>query len=192
MKLIILDRDGVINEDSDNYIKTPEEWHEVPGSLQAIGRLKQWGYFIGVATNQSGIARGYYTLDTMRRIHQKMTHRLKQHNANIDHIAYCPHGPDDGCACRKPKPALLHDIIRQYCDKTAQNFPLNPDDLAQVVMVGDTIGDYQAANNAGVSFVLVRTGKGIRTLASGQLPDTVPVHDHLKHYVDTLGERFES
>lgn len=154
MKLIILDRDGVINHDSDDYIKTVDEWQPIAGSLQAIGRLSQLGYTIVVATNQSGIARGYYDIETMHAMHKKMSHMLEQYGGYIEAIFFCPHGPKDNCDCRKPKPGMLNEIASRYqCE------------LDDVPYIGDTISDLKAAQAVGASPVLVRTGKGERTLA---------------------------
>jgi len=150
-KVIILDRDGVINYDSDNYIKSPEEWLPIPGSLEGISLLKQAGYKVAVATNQSGIARGYYDLDTLNAMHLKMQKLLAAFGANatIDYISYCPHGSEDNCNCRKPKPGMLLEI--------AKHFSVQPE---TVIFVGDKISDQKAAKAANMQFVLVKTGKG--------------------------------
>lgn len=173
-KLIILDRDGVINEDSDAYIKSPEEWIPIPNSLEAIAALSQH-YHIGIATNQSGIGRGYYSETTLQAMHNKMRTLLARHKGTIDHIEFCPHKPDEGCDCRKPKAGMLN--------KLSEKFAAKPKD---VVMVGDTMSDYQAAMNAGMSFVLVKTGKGERTITSGKLPQHIMIYDNLAAYARTL------
>ena len=113
MKLIILDRDGVINEDSDDYIKSPAEWRPLPGSLEAILKLKNAGYRVVVASNQSGLARGLFDYDTLFAIHDKMTRMLADIGTHVDGIFFCPHGPDDGCRCRKPDTGLLDDIAKR-------------------------------------------------------------------------------
>ena len=154
----MLDRDGVINEDSDQYIKSPEEWIPVPGSLDAIARLTAAGYRIFVATNQSGIARGKYTLDTLQAIHETMEQAVAEAGGRIDGIFYCPHGPEDGCDCRKPKPGLLRQI------EAAHGIS-----LAGCPYVGDSQRDLVAARAVGAVPVLVRTGYGAETLAG--LPD---------------------
>ncbi len=178
MKLIILDRDGVINEDSDQYIKSPEEWIPIAGSLQAIARLNQARYKVAVATNQSGIARGYYDETTLRAMHEKMQHLLAEHNGSIDYITYCPHGPDEACTCRKPKPGMLLKIT--------EHFGVSVKDC---VFIGDTLGDMKAANSAGMDFVLVKTGKGMRTLSTGKIAaNSVPVFESLDDYVKQLLE----
>lgn len=174
-KLIILDRDGVINHDSDAYIKSPQEWIPIRGSLHAISQLNKADYRVAVATNQSGIGRGYYNLVSLEAMHHKMRRLLKPLGGYIDHIEFCPHRPDAHCECRKPKAGMLKKI--------AKKFTSNPQDI---VMVGDTIGDYNAAINAGMSFVLVKTGKGKRTLATGQLPKQIPVYENLATYVNQL------
>jgi len=173
--LIILDRDGVINQDSDNYIKSPEEWIPIEGSIKAIALLKQAGYYVAIATNQSGISRGYYDVDTLHAMHRKMAHLLKNDATEIDYIAFCPHGPNDNCSCRKPKAGMLYEI--------ADHFNA---DLSQTTMVGDTLGDMRAAHAAGANFVLVKTGKGERVLATGELAKSVPVYDNLLAYVHEL------
>lgn len=173
MKLVILDRDGVINEDSDDYIKSPQEWIPIPGSLEAIARLKAAGYHVAVATNQSGIARGYYDVDTLQAMHQKMAQLLSEQNTRIDYIAFCPHLSSEDCDCRKPKPGMLNRIANA----------LNAD-LSKSIMIGDTLGDMGAAQAAGAAFSLVKTGKGIRTINSGHLPNNIPIYENLADFVD--------
>lgn len=176
MKLIILDRDGVINEDSDDYIKAPEEFVPIPGSLEAITRLNQAGYRVVVATNQSGVARGYFTLDTLDRIHAKLQRSLSAVGGHVDAIVYCPHGPDQGCECRKPRPGMLVEIAARL--GTA---------LSGVPAVGDSLRDVEAALAAGATPILVRTGKGERTLkASASELGKVPVYEDLAAAVDHL------
>lgn len=175
MKLIILDRDGVINEDSDDYIRSVNEWIPIPGSIKAIARLKNHGYTVAVATNQSGLARGYFDLSTLAAMHEKFRLLLEESGQHIDAIVYCPHGPDDQCMCRKPAPGMLHAIARR--------FSVDPVDI---ITVGDSLHDYQAARAAGMSFALVKTGKGRRTLSSGKLPRQVPVFTDLSEFVDDL------
>lgn len=153
IKLIILDRDGVINHDSDNYIKSAGEWIPISGSLEAIAKLNNTGYKVAIATNQSGIARGYYTIKILDKMHQKMQSLLSEIGGTIDYIAYCPHGPDDNCSCRKPKPRMLLNIAEKFSIKTEN-----------IIFIGDTITDMQAANAANIGFVLVKTGKGTKTL----------------------------
>ena len=140
-KLIIFDRDGVINYDSHEYIKSPEEWHAIPGSLEKIVRLNKAGCKIAVASNQSGIARGLYSEATLQKIHQKMQDELTKIGGHIDAIAYCPHHPDENCACRKPKPKMLLDLMRQ--------FNVTP---KETLFIGDKETDRKAAKAAGCDF----------------------------------------
>ncbi|MGD9592925.1 MAG: D-glycero-beta-D-manno-heptose 1,7-bisphosphate 7-phosphatase [Candidatus Berkiella sp.] len=172
MKLIILDRDGVINEDSDEYIKSPQEWHPIPGSLEAIALLNQLGYTVSVATNQSGIARGYYSLETLMQIHQKMHNSVNALGGNIDSIFYCPHGPDDNCDCRKPKPGLLHQINSHYGIS-----------LENVPVIGDSWRDLQAAIAVKAKPFLVLTGKGLKTQQTHQ--DSL-TKEHIRVFADLL------
>jgi D-glycero-D-manno-heptose 1,7-bisphosphate phosphatase len=154
IKLIILDRDGVINEDSEEYIKSPEEFHPLPGSLEAIAALNRAGYTVTVATNQSGIGRGYYSLKMLENIHTKMHALLAEKGAHLDALVYCPHTPEDQCACRKPKPGLIQQLLARY--------PEVPP--AQVLLIGDSLRDLEAAWHEKCQAVLVRTGKGLLTL----------------------------
>jgi len=174
-KLVILDRDGVINYDSDEYIKTVDEWRPLPGSLEAIARLNQAGYRVAIATNQSGVARGFYDLGELEAMHDKMQALLNPLGGRVDFIAYCPHGPDDACDCRKPLPGLLHQISEG----------LNVD-LSGVLVVGDSLRDLESAMAVGACPVLVRTGKGERTLAKGGLPAGLKVYNDLADVVDHL------
>jgi D-glycero-D-manno-heptose 1,7-bisphosphate phosphatase len=178
-KMIIIDRDGVINHDSDDYIKSPEEWTPIPGSLEAISRLKKAGYLVTIATNQSGIARGLFSEQTLQDIHAKMTELLAVRGASIDGIYYCPHGPQTNCICRKPKPGLLIKI--------AQDFDI---DLAQTPFVGDNVSDIKAAVMAQAKPILLRTGKGEQVMQNNPEAANVPVYDDLAHFVrDTLKNR---
>jgi D-glycero-D-manno-heptose 1,7-bisphosphate phosphatase len=175
-QLIILDRDGVINEDSDNYIKSPDEWIPIPGSLAAVARLNSAGYKVAVATNQSGIARGYYDEATLSRMHDKMHGLLAQVGGHVDLIRHCPHGPDDGCDCRKPRPGMLRDIL--------EHFSLQPQ---QALFVGDSLSDGEAARALGIPFALVISGKGQRLLDSGKAAQLqAPVYRDLADFTDQL------
>ncbi len=160
MKLVILDRDGVINQDSANFIKNPNEWIALPGSLEAIALLNQSGYRVAVATNQSGIARGLFDMATLNAIHDKMHKALAQVGGRIDALFYCPHAADDYCNCRKPKTGMLEEIARR--------FSVN---LSEVFAVGDALRDLQAFSDAGCKPILVRSGKGDETLANSNLAD---------------------
>lgn len=162
-KTIILDRDGVINVDSPNYIRTPEEWHAIPGSLESITRLNDAGYLVAVATNQSGIGRGYYTNETYLEIEKKMVDALAELGGHFDAIAYCPHHPDEDCDCRKPKIGLMTAIAsRLELDLTPEN----------TYVIGDSLRDLQAAISANCTPVLVLTGNGQKTL--DKWPDNLP------------------
>lgn len=158
-KLIILDRDGVINRDSDLYIKSPDEWVPLPGSLEAIARLNQWGYRVVVCTNQSGIGRGLFGMDTLNAIHDKMIKAVSHVGGNIDAIFFCPHTNADQCTCRKPKPGMLKEIAARY------NV-----DLSGVPVVGDSLRDLEAAVAVGAQPILVLTGKGKKTEKDAALP----------------------
>ena len=177
MKLIILDRDGVINRDSDDFIKSVDEFVTLPGSVEAIARLNQAGYRVAIATNQSGIARGYYDIDTLNAMHEKLRAELALHGGSIDMIAYCPHGPDDACDCRKPLPGMYHEIARRF------DISLNG-----VPVVGDSLRDLQAAQAVEAMPILVRTGKGKHTLAKGERLEGISVFDDLAAAVTALLE----
>jgi len=148
-QLIILDRDGVINFDSDNFIRSVDEFIFIPGSIEAIAALKKAGKTVVIVSNQSGIARGYLDLTELDRMHDKLALTLEYHGAAIDKIYYCPHGPDDNCQCRKPKPAMMFDVIKDF------SLP-----ASALLAIGDSIRDLQAAHSAGIDSILVRTGKG--------------------------------
>ena len=173
--LILLDRDGVINADSDAFIKSPEEFHPLPGSLEAIARLKRAGWHIWVCTNQSGVARGLFDLATLAAIHARLAHLLAAHDATLDGLLYCPHGPDDHCDCRKPRPGLFEQVAAA----TGHN-------LTHVPAVGDSLRDLQAARAVGARPILVRTGKGERTLAAGTGLDGVAIYPDLAAVADAL------
>lgn len=150
MQLIILDRDGVINQDSDHYVKTAEEWQPVPGSIEAIARLADAGYTVVVATNQSGLSRGLFGLDELESIHHKMCSLAEQAGGYISAIFYCPHVPEEHCRCRKPAPGLFEAIAREF-----------DTDLREVPVIGDSLRDLQAGLLLGCTPILVRTGKGL-------------------------------
>ncbi len=177
MKLLILDRDGVINVDSDQYIKTPEEWQPLPRSLEAIARLCRNDYKIVVTTNQSGIARGLFDMSTLNKINNRMLTQVRQKGGDIAAVLFCPHGPEDGCNCRKPLPGMLTELATRL--KTS---------LLGVPAVGDSQRDLQAARVVRAFPVLVRTGKGEQALASRDKEwlAQVPVFDDLAHFTDAL------
>ncbi|MDF1763932.1 MAG: D-glycero-beta-D-manno-heptose 1,7-bisphosphate 7-phosphatase, partial [Oleibacter sp.] len=165
MKLIILDRDGVLNEDSDDYVKSVDEWLPIIGSAQAVGRLCAAGYTVTVATNQSGLGRGFFSQNDLDAMHAKMIRLANAEGGQFAHIAYCPHSPDDHCDCRKPLPGLI-DQIRQALNVSSE-------DLSRAYMVGDSIRDLEAGVAAGCQPVLVRTGKGQQSEAK------LPSHERL-------------
>jgi D-glycero-D-manno-heptose 1,7-bisphosphate phosphatase len=175
MKLVILDRDGVINYDSDKYIKSPEEWNPIPGSLEAIARLHREGYRIVVASNQSGVARGLYDIDTLMKIHNKMLDAVRAKGGDLDAVFFCPHGPDDDCNCRKPAPGLFREIAERL------KIMLN-----RVYSVGDDERDIVAARAAGARPVLLLTGHGRRTFKRSKQLEGVPIYDDLAGFAEAL------
>jgi D-glycero-D-manno-heptose 1,7-bisphosphate phosphatase len=175
MKLVILDRDGTINHDSDDYIKSPEEWRPIRGSLEAIARLTQAGYRVVVATNQSGIARGLFTTRTLFAIHDTLQRALGQLGGRIDAFFFCPHAADAGCECRKPQPGMLLEVSRRF------NISLK-----DTYMVGDSRKDLEAAAAAGARPVLVLTGKGRKARDEGSLPPGTQVFADLAAFAEQL------
>ena len=172
MKLVVLDRDGTINQDSDQYIKSPAEWKPLKGSLEAIALLTQNGYRVVVATNQSGIARGLFDMTTLNSIHDTMHKAVALAGGRIDAVFFCPHAADANCECRKPNPGMLQEIGRR----------MNVT-LTGVPMVGDGLRDLQAAAAVGGQPVLVLTGKGRRTQKDGGLPEGTRVFPDLAAFV---------
>ena len=181
-KLIILDRDGVINEDSDDYVKSTEEWIPLPGSLEAIALLNQAGYQIAIATNQSGLSRGYFTMNDLHAMHSKMEVLLKPLGGRIDSIFFCPHQDVHQCDCRKPAPGMMKEIALRY-KRTNSVKP-----LAGIPIVGDSLRDLQAGVALGASPHLVLTGKGEKTLANGKLPEGTQIHRDLLAFANALLE----
>ncbi len=177
MKLVILDRDGVINHDSDQYIKNPDEWEAIPGSLEAIARLNQEGYRVVVATNQSGVGRGLFDMDTLNAIHEKMVRALADVGGRIDAIFFCPHTSADECDCRKPKAGLFREIEARFNA-----------DMSEVPAVGDSLRDLQAALEVGAKPLLVLTGKGKKTVKDPALPKGVPHFADLADAVEHILE----
>lgn len=175
MKLVILDRDGVINHDSDSFIKTPDEWRPIAGSLEAIAKLNQAGYHVVLATNQSGVGRGLFEVSTLLAIHDKMHRALSQIGGRIDAIFFCPHSADADCTCRKPRPGLLEEIARRF------NV-----DLKGVPNVGDSLRDLQAAAAVGAVPILVLTGKGQKTKDEGGLPEGTQIYPDLAEAVRSI------
>ena len=168
MKLVILDRDGVINFDSPQFIKSPDEWKPIPGSLAAIARLNQADYRVVVATNQSGIGRGLFDMDTLNAIHEKMLKALAEVGGHIDAIFFCPHTAADDCAGRKPKTGMLEEIATRFNTE-----------LKDVPAIGDALRDIQSAAAVGARPILVRTGKGRKTADDPELPPQTPIYADL-------------
>jgi D-glycero-D-manno-heptose 1,7-bisphosphate phosphatase len=175
MKLIILDRDGVINFDSTEYIKSAAEWKPIPGSLEAIARLNHAGYHVVVATNQSGIGRGLFEVAALNAIHEKMHKALAHVGGRIDAVFFCPHAQDAGCNCRKPKPGLLEEIAHRFNTE-----------LAGVPFIGDSLRDLQAAAAVEAQAILVLTGKGRQTQAEGGIPPNTRIFADLDEAVKAI------
>jgi D-glycero-D-manno-heptose 1,7-bisphosphate phosphatase len=175
MKLVILDRDGVINHDSPSYIKSPDEWKPIARSLDAIARLTQADYRVVVATNQSGVGRGLFDMATLNAVHDKMHRAVGQAGGRIDAVFYCPHAMEANCGCRKPKPGLLEDIGRRFNTS-----------LKDVPCIGDQLRDLQSAAAVGAQPILVLTGKGAKTQREGGLPPGTRVYADLADAVTSL------
>ena len=175
MKLVILDRDGVINYESPEFIKKPDEWRPLPGSLEAIADLNQHGFRVVVATNQSGVGRGLFDMATLNAIHDKMHKALMHVGGRIDAVFYCPHAQDAGCGCRKPKAGLLEDIAHRFNT-----------DLIKVPCVGDSLRDLQAAHAVDALPILVLTGKGAQTAAAGNLPPGTRTYADLREAAKSI------
>lgn len=176
-RAVILDRDGVINVDSSNYIRSPDDWEPIPGSIEAIASMSRHGYQVHVATNQSGIARGYFSYSTLNQIHHKMRQAVETAGGHIDGIFFSPYGPDDDASCRKPAPGMLLDLAR----RTNIN-------LSQTWMVGDSLRDLQAAEAAGAMPALVLSGNGQDTLTKhgASLDENLAVFPHLSAFAEYL------
>jgi D-glycero-D-manno-heptose 1,7-bisphosphate phosphatase len=172
--IVILDRDGVINRDRRDFIKSPQEWQPLPGSLEAIARFCAAGYRVAIATNQSGIGRGIFALSDLEAIHAKMLAAVTAEGGRISALEFCPHRPEDGCDCRKPRTGLLQRIATRMGA-----------DLAGVPCIGDSARDLQAAETVGARPILVMTGNGRRTLEEG-LPENVEVYEDLASAADRL------
>jgi D-glycero-D-manno-heptose 1,7-bisphosphate phosphatase len=182
MKICILDRDGVINHDSDEFIKSPAEWIPIPGSLEAIAKLNHAGYRVFVVTNQSGLGRGYFTIETLNEIHHKMLDALQKSGGKIEAILFCPHSPSDNCDCRKPKNGLLLEIAERIQQPLDHSY-----------LVGDSLRDVLSAWSVNAKPILVKTGKGEKTLKEhkNELGET-PIFDNLEQAVDWIIEKTES
>lgn len=170
----ILDRDGVINFESTAYIKSPDEWIPIPGSIEAVSLLSKAGNKIVIATNQAGVGRGLFTLEMLEKIHQKMISLIESHGGKIEKIYFCPHAPIENCDCRKPKPGMLLQIQRDFRLKNSE-----------IIFIGDSDRDYQAAKAVGCEFILVKTGNGARAV---QTLKDVKVFDDLASVVHSLAK----
>jgi D-glycero-D-manno-heptose 1,7-bisphosphate phosphatase len=175
MQLLVLDRDGVINQDRDDYVRSVADWVPIPGSIEAITSLSRAGFLVAIATNQSGLSRGYFSLDDLEEIHARLCAQVESLGGHIAGIFYCPHLPQDGCSCRKPATGLLQAMEAEL-GVSARG----------AVFIGDSLKDLQAARAFGCAPVLVKTGQGLATLQqlqSGTLaldsPDTIPVYNDL-------------
>lgn len=174
-KVILIDRDGVINVDSVDYIRTEQQWQAIPGSLEAMGRLYRNGWRLVVITNQAGIGRGLMSVEDLNAVHARMCRHLAQYGGVIEAILFCPHTPEDNCACRKPKPGMFREVARRLRIQ-----------LKKVIAVGDKLSDIQAALEAGADPVLVRTGYGQAHIDAREVPDGVRVFDDLAAVADAL------
>lgn len=175
-QLVILDRDGVLNQESSAFVKSTDEWQPLPGSMEALGLLSASGYTIAVATNQSGIARGLFDRKALQAMHRKLRRLAAKQGGRVDRIVYCPHGPDDACDCRKPRPGLLLRLARHYGVS-----------LRGVPVVGDSLRDLDAAEAAAAKPVLLLTGNGIQTSAKlAKLGRTVETHEDLLAFARSL------
>ena len=175
VRLIVLDRDGVINRDSEQFIKSPDEWRPIPGSLEAIARLHHAGFRVVVATNQSGIGRGLFDMATLNAIHEKMHKALAQAGGRIDALFYCPHTADSDCECRKPKAGMLREIGLRFGVE-----------MTGVPCVGDSVRDLEAAEAVGAQPLLVLTGKGEKTLRAGNFPKNTVIFPDLAFAASAL------
>ena len=174
-KLVVLDRDGTINRDSTDYIKNAEEWVALPGALAAIGQLTQAGWTVCVASNQSGIGRELFGIVDLHGIHEKLQREVALHSGHIAGFYFCPHKPEDGCDCRKPKPGLLEEIAGRY-----------DADMDGVPVIGDSASDLQAAEAIGARPILVRSGNGRKALREYYKDKSVEVYNDLAAAVDAL------
>ena len=181
MPYIILDRDGVINYESENYIKSPEEWIPIPGSLDAIAQLNRYGFRVLIVTNQSGVARGFYDLHTLDEIHEKLMHELASVGGYIEEIFFCPHHPDEKCDCRKPEPGLFYQIEKKY-----------PIKFSETYFIGDSLNDMQVAETVGCMSVLVLSGKGQQTLENNPELRDIPNFPDLAGAVEYVISRSRS
>jgi D-glycero-D-manno-heptose 1,7-bisphosphate phosphatase len=175
MRLAILDRDGVINHDSAQFVKSPDEFRMIPGSAEAIARLNHAGYHVVVATNQSGVGRRLFDMATLNAINEKMMRLVAQAGGRIDAVFFCPCAAEEKCACRKPEPGMFREIGERYGL-----------DLTGTPSIGDSLRDLQAAAAVGARPILVLTGKGRKTQKEGGLPEGTTVHADLAEAVEHI------
>lgn len=180
MKLILLDRDGVINQDSDKFVKNIDEFVMIPHSIEAIANLSQAGFKVIICTNQSGLGRGLFTMEDLNEMHSKLHQLVGEAGGKIDAIVYCPHVPEDDCGCRKPKTGMVDDICERF----------NYDDIHNLVMIGDSLRDLQMIAKVGGLPILVKTGNGKKTLAKMELPSGTLVFDNLLAASEYVVEHF--
>lgn len=179
MKLIIIDRDGVINEDSEFYIKNIDELSVIPSSIEAINILTNNGYIVVVCSNQSAIGRGFLKIADLNEINEEIIKLVEQGGGEISAIFICPHTPNDNCACRKPKPKMIYDICERF----------NIEDIKKIMFVGDSLRDLAAISQANGIPVLVKTGNGKKTLQKGKLPKGTLVFENLLEVSEYLIEK---
>ncbi|MFT4583227.1 MAG: D-glycero-D-manno-heptose 1,7-bisphosphate phosphatase [Gammaproteobacteria bacterium] len=175
MRLLILDRDGVINEESDHFVKSPAEWKPIPGSLEAIANAYQFGFTIIVVSNQSGLSRGLFNIDQLNKIHTLMIAEVAKLGGCIEAVFFCPHGPGDSCRCRKPKPGLLLDIGKRLNVK-----------LSEATFIGDRASDIEAGKAVGAKLILVETGRGTEAKSAYVSDPELPIHRDLATAVEWL------
>jgi len=184
MKLIIIDRDGTLNRDSDEFVKTPDEFIPLPGALEAIARLNHAGWHVVIASNQSGLGRGLFDVAALNAIHAKMHKLLAAVGGRIDAVFYCPHSPEENCRCRKPLPGLFEQIGARFGVQ-----------LKDVPAVGDSVRDVQAGAAAGCEPHLLLTGKSAQYRANGGQPEGLPagtvLHADLSAFADFILQRSE-
>lgn len=179
MKLIILDRDGVINHDSDKFIKSADEWEPIAGSMEAIANLTHLGYTIVICSNQSGLGREIFSIEELNSMHEKMHKLAEQAGGQIAAVFFCPHTPDHNCECRKPKPGLILEACERF----------NVDSIENIMMIGDSARDLEAIYSAGGIPVLVKTGNGKKTLSKDKIPPGTLVFENLLEVSEYLANK---
>jgi len=173
MRLIVLDRDGTLNENPEDFLRSPEDWTPIPGALEAVARLNQGGWRVVVATNQSGLGRGLFDVATLNAMHARMHKELAAAGARVEAVFFCPHAPEEGCDCRKPAPGLFQQIARRM--KVAPS---------SVVAAGDSVRDAMAASAAGCEAHLIASGPAAEVGAD--LPAGTRIHPDLGAFADFI------